>query len=374
MKILTGIDIPFIPFGGSPIICNDWYSGLPNDIQVRFLTLQPNDAKYGHWWTMKDVIFFNVEKKRRTDEFPLYVNELKVEVAKQIKSFEPDIIHCQHLNFGLSRAFVEVDNLVPKIGICHGTDVQIATRDDFFLENMKYITQRLDLLHFPAQKMADSYFRINPNLKPYVVIPHGISNRAFVKTRKVTYSRLDGALKILYAGRLTSYKGADIIVEAMKHLDDNFNLTVIGGEDELGYKQKILHEAHESNSDGRITFVDHLSQEELWKRMLHFDVMVFPSRTLEAFSLSTIEAQAMGIPVIYANAGGIEDAVGISGIQIGDNIPRVWANKLKYLRENPEILSKYQKLGFLNARKHKLSDIKSVFFKVSRDLINKSKG
>ena len=46
MKILTGIDIPFHPFGGSPIICNDWYSDLPDDVEVKFLALKPTNELY----------------------------------------------------------------------------------------------------------------------------------------------------------------------------------------------------------------------------------------------------------------------------------------------------------------------------------------
>lgn len=371
IKILTGVDIPFVPFGGSPIICNDWYSDLPDDVEVRFLTMPPNDPKYGHWWTMKDVVFLNTEKKRSVEEFPSYIEQLKEEVAKQIESFKPDIIHCQHLNFGLSRAFVEVDSSIPKIGICHGTDVQIATRSDFFLENMKYIRKGLNLLHFPAQKMADDYFKVDPCDTPHVIIPHGVSDSAFKKQKTRTYQNSDGLLKILYAGRLTSYKGADIVVEAMKYLDDNFHLTIIGGEDEQGYKQKMLDETGRSGTENRVNFMDHMRQDKLWEKMLEFDVMVFPPRTLEAFSLSTIEAQAMGIPIIYAGAGGIENAVGDSGIRIKENTPEEWANQLRFVRENPEILSQYQKTGFTNAEKHRLSKIKSTFFQTSRNLIEK---
>lgn len=69
MKILTGIDVPFIPFGGSPIICNDWYSSLPRNIHVRFLTLPPNNAEYNHWWSMTDVQFLKVEKKELLKNF-----------------------------------------------------------------------------------------------------------------------------------------------------------------------------------------------------------------------------------------------------------------------------------------------------------------
>jgi glycosyltransferase involved in cell wall biosynthesis len=371
MKILTGIDIPFVPFGGSPIICNDWYSNLPPDVEVKFLTLKPNLPEYNNWWSMKDVVLMNIEKKKSIEDFPEYIKKLKTEVSKYINDFKPDIIHCQHLNFGLSRAFAELSDeyKIPRIGICHGTDVQMAIKSKFFLDNMKYIRSKMNLLHFPAQKMADDYFKVDKCKKEYVVISHGISDDAYIK-RNNKIKLENGPLKILYAGRLTSFKGSDIAVSAMKYIQENVNLTIIGGEDEVGYKQKMVDEVNKNNLQDKVNFIDHLPQRELWKRFDDYHIIVFPSTVLEAFSLTTIEAQARGLMVVYAGAGGIENAVGESGIKVNENTPGCWANTIKNIFYNTEIIEKYQKLGYKNAEKFRLSNIKKEFFDISRNLIN----
>ena len=249
MKILTGIDIPFLPSSGSPIICNDWYSNLPPDIEVRFLTLPPKNSKSENWWSIEDVVFLDIEKKKSIEEFPQYVKTLKKEVEQQIKAFEPDIIHCQHLNFGLSMAIAELDNYsIPKIGICHGTDVQLATKSEFFLNNMKFIRSKMDLLLFPTPNMAKDYFKYDNCQKDHVVISHGIPDEAY--SQNATPPEPDWTsrpFKILYAGRLTSFKGVDKVVSSMRYLDEDVQLTVIGNEDESGYKQKLLEDVEKYN-------------------------------------------------------------------------------------------------------------------------------
>ncbi len=370
MKILTGIDIPFIPFGGSPIICNDWYSNLPKDVEVRFLTLPPTNPGYTHWWTMDDVVFLAVEKKRTIEEFSAYIEKLKKELKKHIELYKPDVIHCQHLNFGFSRAIADLKLSIPTIGICHGTDVQIASKSDFFLKNMQVIRDSMDLLVFPAQKMADDYFRVDQCEKDYTVIPHGIPDKAFLKTRNKSHDFSKNYLRVLYAGRLTSYKGADIVISAMQYLkNDNVHLTIIGNEDEAGYKEKlhkIVNEHHITN----ITFQDQVKRENLWKLMNTYDLMVFPSTILEAFSLTSIEAQARGLAVMYAKAGGIENAVSNTGIVVEKNTPEEWAWKIKGVLNEPKKLATYEKLGYRNAEKHRISKVRDKYFEISQRLIN----
>lgn len=375
MKILTGIDIPFLPSSGSPIVCNDWYSNLPPDIEVRFLALPPKSEVFSEWWSIKDTILLDVEKKKSVKDFPEYVEVLKQEVQKQIQSFQPDAIHCQHLNFGLSMAMAKLENChIPKIGICHGTDVQLATKSKFFLENMKFIRKKMDLLVFPTQNMADDYFKYDACQKDYVVVSHGIPDEAYSKFFSMSSPKWKTQpFKILYAGRLTSFKGADKIVSAMKYLPDGIHLTVMGNEDERGYKEKLLRAVKTNNLHSKVSFVPPVTRQELWKEFSDFQLIVFPSTELECFSLTAIEAQAQGLVVAYhKNAGGIENVIKDSGIKIPNNTPQEWAEKIKAIYYEPSILSKYRNLGYENSQKYKLSARKDDFFQVNRDFLSLS--
>ncbi len=366
MKILSGVDIPFNPFGGSPIICDDWYSNLPDGTEVRFLTMPSTTNK---WWRMPNVQFLETLKVRDPKLYPDYIRELNKEVIKIIDEYKPDVIHMQHLNFGLSRSFVEVAPTIPKIGICHGTDTQVAKQFDFFRENLIEIADKSDVLVFPAEIMAQDFFSVYGKEKAYEVIPHGLPSEAFAK--HIVHKPQD-TLKFLYAGRLNHYKGADIAVEAMSYLDFYAILDVIGDEDETAYKAKLEGMIGKLKIEDRVTLHPKILREQLWDRFSDYDVILIPSRSLEAFSLTAVEAQARGLVVIYGNGGGIKNVVGDSGICIEDNTALTLADKLKRIQSDRSILDTYRKLGYKNAQKYKLENQVMALLDLSQKLINRN--
>ncbi|HUB93596.1 MAG TPA: glycosyltransferase family 4 protein [Verrucomicrobiae bacterium] len=367
MKILTGIDVPFIPFGGSLICCDNWYSDLPGDVEVRFLALRPPSDE--RWWSIKDVKLLDIVKIKTPEAFPQYVTDLRKLVEEEIADFKPDILHCQHLNYGLSRAFVDIQTDVPKLGICHGTDVQAATAYPFLHDNLIHICDGLDELVFPNQTMADDFFDVYPRQKKYVINPLGIPDRYYPET--LTPPSFDGKrrLEVLYAGRLLAWKGADIAVEAMSHITEDMHLTVIGNEDEAGYVASMQTFIREHHLEDKVTFIPQLPRDDLLKAFSQYDVMVLPSRKLEAFSLTVIEAQAMGLPIIYGSGGGIVDTAGNGGIMLEKNTPEELAKVLTELYHSPALLSKLQHKGFTNAQSYKLSGSKDRLFELSKELI-----
>jgi glycosyltransferase involved in cell wall biosynthesis len=368
MRILTGIDIPFAPFGGSPLVCNDWYSDLPPDVEVRFLTLPP-PAGTSRWWTMKDVHFLEASKARTPEGFDAYVESLRREVARHVADFRPTLLHCQHLNFGLSRALADVAPGVPRVGICHGSDVQTAMESPFFRDNLRAIRARMDWLLFPARGMAEDYFAVDPCDVPYTVLPHGIPDRLYRPRPTRPAPRPPGApaLRVLYAGRLTHWKGADIAVEALRHLPADVHLDVVGGEDGPGYLRRLREACATHGLEGRVRFEGHLPREAMLERFDDFDVLVVPSRK-EAFGLISIEAQARGLVVVYASTGrGLVDAVGESGPRVDENTPEGLAAALGLLRERPGLLEEYRARGYHNAERYRMSVIRPRFLALARE-------
>jgi glycosyltransferase involved in cell wall biosynthesis len=367
MRILTGIDVPFQPFGGSLVVCDDWYSNLPEDVEVRFLTL-PNPTDQ-HWWHIKDVVFMDIEKTRTQEGFMDYVKRLRDIVQEQIADFKPDIIHSQHLNYGLARAFADMQLDIPRIGICHGTDVQAALHSDFFLDNLTHICDNMDLLLFSAPIMRDDFTKLYPTQKASQICPAGIPESYFnVSDRKIRFDG-HGTLKVLYAGRLLDWKGPDIAVDALAHVQNDIHLTIIGNEDQKGYKQRMLDSVQAHNLSSKVNFKPQLTREQLMKEFSNYDVIVFPSRQLEAFSLTVVEAQANGLPVIYHPGGGIANTVGTSGIKMSDASPEALATVLDTVYAHPEILAATQAKGYENAKQYTLGASRTKLFDISKRLI-----
>lgn len=107
----------------------------------------------------------------------------------------------------------------------------------------------------------------------------------------------EGRRIVLFVGRLIYYKGADVLVEAMKDVDAD--LVMIG----RGPLESQLREmAVARGMGGRITFLPPQDESELVAWYHAADVFALPSvARSEAFGLVQIEAHAAGTPVVSTN-------------------------------------------------------------------------
>jgi glycosyltransferase involved in cell wall biosynthesis len=114
-------------------------------------------------------------------------------------------------------------------------------------------------------------------------------------------------LTVLYAGRLTREKGADLLADAFlaaRERDARLHLCLAGG----GPEEEVLRErlgAHAS-------FLGWLEGDALARAYASADLFLFASRT-DTFGQVLLEAQASGLPVIAVAEGGpcaiVEDGV-----------------------------------------------------------------
>jgi glycosyltransferase involved in cell wall biosynthesis/predicted metal-dependent phosphoesterase TrpH len=118
---------------------------------------------------------------------------------------------------------------------------------------------------------------------------------------------LPGELNVLYAGRITHEKGADLLAEAFLDAhsrDPRLHLVLAGG----GPEQERLRERVGEHA----TFLGWLQGIELAQAYASADIFLFPSAT-DTFGQVILEAQASGLPVVAVAAGGplalVEDRV-----------------------------------------------------------------
>ncbi len=110
---------------------------------------------------------------------------------------------------------------------------------------------------------------------------------------------LPGELNVLYAGRLTQEKGADLMAEAFLEAhgrDPRLHLVLAGG----GPEQERLRERV---GEERATFLGWLHGTALAQVYASADIFLFPSAT-DTFGQVILEAQASGVPVVAVAAGG----------------------------------------------------------------------
>ncbi len=107
-----------------------------------------------------------------------------------------------------------------------------------------------------------------------------------------------GVINVLYAGRLTSEKGIELLAEAFlaaRWRDPRLHLALAGGGPEEEYLRDRLGD--------HVTFLGWLEGDALARVYASADVFLFPSRT-DTFGQVILEAQASGLPVVAVAEGG----------------------------------------------------------------------
>jgi glycosyltransferase involved in cell wall biosynthesis/predicted metal-dependent phosphoesterase TrpH len=107
-----------------------------------------------------------------------------------------------------------------------------------------------------------------------------------------------GELKVLYAGRLSKEKGAELLADTFleaRQRDPRLHLLLAGG----GPEEEMLRE----HLGEHATFLGWLDREELARVYASADVFLFPSRT-DTYGQVVVEAQASGLPVVAVAQGG----------------------------------------------------------------------
>ena len=107
-----------------------------------------------------------------------------------------------------------------------------------------------------------------------------------------------GEVNVLYAGRLTHEKGADLLADAFlaaRERDPRLHLVLAGG----GPEEESLRERLGVDA----TFLGWLEGDELARAYASADLFLFASRT-DTFGQVILEAQASGLPVVAVAEGG----------------------------------------------------------------------
>ena len=107
-----------------------------------------------------------------------------------------------------------------------------------------------------------------------------------------------GEIKVLYAGRLTKEKGAELLAEGFlraRERDPRLHLLLAGG----GPDEKVLRARLGEDA----TFLGWLEREQLAHAYASADLFLFCSRT-DTYGQVIAEAQASGLPVVAVGEGG----------------------------------------------------------------------
>jgi glycosyltransferase involved in cell wall biosynthesis len=119
----------------------------------------------------------------------------------------------------------------------------------------------------------------------------------------------DGMATVVMPGRLTSWKGQAVLLQAIARLERKDVCCVLVGSDQgrARYSKSLETLADSLGIGDRVRIIGHV--EDVPAALMMSDVVVHASIRPEAFGRVVIEAQAMGRPVVATNLGGPAETV-----------------------------------------------------------------
>src|SRR3989344_3517637 len=256
---------------------------------------------------------------------------------------------------------------VPVVSISHGTTtgeyktllqslsspkdyIKLIPNTAYFLLNF-FNRQREFVLHsdkviavskFVRQALIDETFVDESKV---VVIYNGI-DEDIARTKKE-----DGVVRLFYVGLIHRSKGlADLVVAMGQIRDKKVELTIVGdGPHLMGLKEMVS----EKKLLDKIHIFGRIPHKESMKLLGESDIFVLPSRRVEGFPMSIVEAMLAQVPVIGSNMGGIPEGIedGVTGIIYESGNVDQLKNAILKLSEDEELRNVMGKKAFEKAKK-----------------------
>ena len=196
----------------------------------------------------------------------------------------------------------------------------------FFKKFYNSVMIKSDLIiagsNFIFSHINENYFQYLKLKKRFLVIYRGI-NTDYFDSKTINDSQKNQLLSnwniqkdkklILLPGRLTSWKGQEIFIEALNLVNQelknqSFNAVILGSDQGRNvYKKKLLRLVEQYRLTDQVKFIDHCKNMPIAYKIS--DLVVSASIEPEAFGRVSVEAQSMEKPIIASNIGGSNETV-----------------------------------------------------------------
>ena len=287
----------------------------------------------------------------------IYCQDVAPELVGRIRSaptFEdgPDVLLVVHFSWAIRyfdwlgrlkcRKLLVFHNITPPEFFDEGSDfahfadvswqqlAALRTQVIGSLANSQYSARQLEQLGYDRPVVLPLLFDPNPSAgaAPDETLPepHGA----------------DGALNILFVGRIVANKRQDKLLEVVRHLKGDGHprpphLFLAGGPGAgFAYGQELATLASDLDIADCVSFLGKVSDARL--RALYEGCDVFLSLSEhEGFCVPVVEAMASDLPVVALASSAVSETVGCGGLLLDSDDPAVAAGVLRTIGDEPEL-------------------------------------
>lgn len=203
-------------------------------------------------------------------------------------------------------------------------------------------THLADTVAANAQASADALRAIGARPRRLPVVYNGFDSASWCAntapaTEGVTVP--EGAFCVGVFGRITPWKGQDVVIRALQATNGT-HLLIVGEalftEEDRAYGQSLRQLIDKLGLSNRVRFLGH--RRDVRALMSRCDAVVHCSTSAEPFGRVVVEAQLAGRPVIAAAAGGVLEIVdhAMTGLLTPPGDHAALAQAITYLKDHPE--------------------------------------
>jgi colanic acid/amylovoran biosynthesis glycosyltransferase len=255
-------------------------------------------------------------------------------------ALKPDIVHFEFGALAVGRTHLK-KLLDLKLSVSfRGYDLNFAGLED--PDYYQGLWKTIDGYHVLSDHLRQRAINRGCSTKiPFAKIPPAVDFTKFSSPKLISAEPLgssDNPLKILSVGRLEWKKGYELALKAARLLVDQgwtVDYRIIGGGE---YQHALYFARHQLSLEKIVTFEGSLTHTAVLKALSWADVFLHPSLS-EGFCNAVLEAQAMGLPVVCTDAGGLPENVqdGVTGFVVPRRDPAAMAERLARLASDGEL-------------------------------------
>ncbi|WP_426790105.1 glycosyltransferase [Sphingobacterium sp. WOUb80] len=332
-----------------PLIYSNDFLGLFSKKWKELSTLR----KYNYFRSKDDVkidilpiiqLPYKVEKRGLL--FKLSLLKYKRRLDNIIQEFKPTVIHAQDADVSAYIArYIKEKYDIPYIVTLRGINF---IHDHLIHQNL--LGARALLSVSKTQKNDGlKYFDLDS-----ITIPHGIDAKFFQSHKE----NVSNNLRLIFVGRLLKLKNINIIISAIKDLD-NVHFDIIGdGPEENNIRDQIGN----LKLNHRIKLLGRLNHEEIIRLLPSYDIFAMVSYP-ETLGRVYFEAMASGLPVLACKNTGIDGLIvdSVQGFLVDKDGQLQIEEILEHISKNRDLLNKMKIEAINFAENYKWDNIAELY-------------